>query len=235
MKIMSFVPDGFFERYRPWYSLFNCRNSSSAYVFGISIFGNPYFHRPWFKATVYRLYRVGLAAHNSQYWLMYRLIPKHQYHIVRTGLKPGYYDHDTLILHACFAELGRYIEFYDGPDKLDEFSKDLINEPDPNAPEGMQDSQAGRQMEATTLWRWWTIEKPADEKRRDELLMKLYGNRKLVTKPTENPRLSEIVFPEFKDDKRTMREEFRALEKKIDNDEQAMLHRLIDIRQSLWT
>jgi Mg2+ and Co2+ transporter CorA len=32
-----------------------------------------------------------------------------------------------------------------------------------------------------------------------------------------------------------MEKEFRALEKKIEEDEQKMLHRLITIRRSLWS
>lgn len=41
-------------------------------------------------------------------WIRYRLFDK--YHIVKTGLKPGYYDADTRILHANMNLLKDYVE-----------------------------------------------------------------------------------------------------------------------------
>ena len=39
------------------------------------------------------------------WWFRYRFIPSHQYHIVRTRLKPGYHDPRSRILYAVFEEL----------------------------------------------------------------------------------------------------------------------------------
>lgn len=39
------------------------------------------------------------------WWFKYRFVPTHQYHIVRTSLKPGYHDPRTRILYAVFEEL----------------------------------------------------------------------------------------------------------------------------------
>ena len=33
-----------------------------------------------------------------------------RYHVVKTGLKPGYYDKDQIMLHACFSLLVDYVE-----------------------------------------------------------------------------------------------------------------------------
>ena len=38
------------------------------------------------------------------WWLKYRLIPRHRYHVVKTNLKPGYHDPRTRILHAVFCD-----------------------------------------------------------------------------------------------------------------------------------
>lgn len=44
------------------------------------------------------------------WWVMHRVHPRYRYHIVKTGLKPGYYDPDTLILHTCMNLLGDFVE-----------------------------------------------------------------------------------------------------------------------------
>ena len=41
-------------------------------------------------------------------WILYRTI--HKYHIVDSGLKPGYYEIDTLILHVNFNMLKDFVE-----------------------------------------------------------------------------------------------------------------------------
>lgn len=40
----------------------------------------------------------------------YRFISKHKYHIVRTGLKPGYYDPDTLMLYSWMKLLTDFVD-----------------------------------------------------------------------------------------------------------------------------
>lgn len=47
---------------------------------------------------------------DAKWWVLHRIHPRHRYHIVKTGLSPGYHDKDTLILHACFSLMKRYVE-----------------------------------------------------------------------------------------------------------------------------
>lgn len=47
---------------------------------------------------------------NIKYWFMYRFHPKHQYHIVKTGLKPGYYDIDIRMERAMISLLIEFVE-----------------------------------------------------------------------------------------------------------------------------
>jgi hypothetical protein len=47
---------------------------------------------------------------NVRSWLRYRLLKRHRYHLVDTGLTPGYYDQDNRMLHACFALLVDYVD-----------------------------------------------------------------------------------------------------------------------------
>lgn len=52
------------------------------------------------------------------WWFKYRFVKKHQYHIVHTGLKPGYHDARTKILYGIFAEFANWAEtdrHYEGP------------------------------------------------------------------------------------------------------------------------
>lgn len=159
---------------------------------------------------IWRRYR------DAKWWLFHRLIPRHRYHVVHTGLEPSYYDVDTLMLHACMALLCRYVENeHGGAERLSEFVAELRAAPDTNAPETCEE-QAARDDEALAIYRWWKVEKPADEELNERQLTALYGW----------PRDPDPFCTE---------EEFRALETKIDDDEQGMLHRLIDIRGSLWT
>jgi hypothetical protein len=212
----------------------NVTGGSSDAVLGVPIYGRK--KRVWHNFTIMPLYRIGRSIRDAKFWIFYRVHPKHRYHIINTGLEPGYYDEDTLILHGCFAMLERYIEWHGGDSDLEKFSKDLLAEPDKNAPPGLQSHQGDSQLEAVKLYRWWKVEKPADEKLRDDLMMKLYGDKKRVSfVPTDHPQLQKMEFTPFEGDEIAIEKEFRALEKKIEDDEQAMLHRLIDIRPGLWT
>lgn len=139
-------------------------------------------------------------------------------HLIETDLDPnGWHDEDELILYGCMAMLCRYVDFHEGLEALEKFNAELRANPDPNAPEGLCSSQANMQEEAAAIYRWWKIQKPLDEGRREVLLEDCYGDNRAETRTKEKDN------------------EFRKLEKKIADDEQMMLHRLIEIRQSLWT
>lgn len=215
-------------------AFWNCGGGSHDSVLWMHVYGRRH-GSVLHKIIVKPLHRIGRRLNKAKYWVLHRYHPKHQYNIIRTGLKPGYYDEDYLILHGCFAMLERYMQWHGGDAALEKFSAELLAKPDSNAPEGLQEGQAVRQNEAVALYRWWKIEKPADEARRDDLMMHLYGGRKLETKPTAHPDLVELVPPKFAGSDADLHKEFRALDEKIDDDEQAMLHRLINIRLSLWT
>ena len=155
---------------------------------------------------------------NLIYWFKYRLMPSHQYHLVRTGLPPGYYDEDTRILHACMRALCEHVEIgHDGEEALDKFNAELRDPATHRNDTGeISVAQAERQEEALAIYRWWKHQKPVEERLKDELTTDWHDNR---GKPGTDQRWADLA----------------AVEKKIADDEQAMLHRLIDIRPSLWT
>lgn len=48
---------------------------------------------------------------HDPYWaLQHRCNPRHRYHMLRTGLVPGYYDPDTRFLHAIMTEVTRFVD-----------------------------------------------------------------------------------------------------------------------------
>lgn len=177
------------------------------------------------------------------YWFRRRFVPEYQHHIVRTGLEPGWHDCDEVMMHACFKLLERYVESEcGGADELDRWSADLIAKPDPNAPEGVGEAQAERQLTATELYRWWKVDRPARVAREDELVQDLYG-RKWGLKALDEPHevLGVKVTQGYgpleppRDGDEEKRAELDEIEERSFPEDQRMLHRLIDIRGSLWT
>ena len=219
------------DDYRP--PLFSF-NGSMSRVFGVEVFGrqdNAWWHRAFIKPV----WRVGYRLREWQYEILYRVHPGHQYHLVRTGLKPGYYDADYLMLHACFALLCRYVEDEnDGLEAIERWGAELMTEPDTNAPEGLQASQGARESEAAALYRWWKEKRPADIAERGRLVSHLYG-RPYSLKKDENGMSVYSTDQEWTEEDGALRKVLWELEETIDREEQEMLHRLIDIRGGLWT
>lgn len=236
--------------YRAW---FDFSFGSGASVFGISPYGGRIGEREWWRDAIIRpIWRAGHAAHNAIYWLRYRNpFGRHQYHLVNTRLEPGYYDVDQLMLHANFALLRRYVEDEcGGVDKLDEWTDELRGPRRDRDEMGMGpslDAQASRQSEASILYRWWTEKLPELERREREAMMAGYHRRKVLRYEAADDlvvgekriKVKRPVYekepPDVLAAREAARDEHRRLEEQIRTEEQEMLHRLIDIRGSLWT
>lgn len=199
-------------------------HSSAATVFGWSVYGEntPWLIRKVFAPTFRRL-------SDARYWVLYRVTKRHAYHIIYTGLPPGYHDENDRILHGCMTCLGRYVDEAGGINGLAAWSAEVRG-----GDNGMN-HQADNQDEAAAIWQWWTVERPRDEARKDELCGKLYGRGRMKFVQIEGSKFSEIQFEEFTGEEERLHEEFRAIEKKISDDEVNYLVRLMKIHQSLWT
>ena len=44
------------------------------------------------------------------WWLLHRVHPRHRYHVMRTGLTPGYYDPATRIVCGVLAEITHFVD-----------------------------------------------------------------------------------------------------------------------------
>lgn len=163
--------------------------------------------------------KVFIPSYDLSWWVKHRLMPTHQYHIIRTGLKPGYYDTDEVMLHGCFALLVMFIEKEKGG--LENFVEEV----------GLNNYE----QEAIDLYTWWKEERISDAARYEVLLLELFGNDRMEFKSIEGSEFCDVVFKEFTEAEELKKIELRKLEEKIQDDEQAMLHRLINIRRNLWT
>ena len=66
----------------------------------------------WFIHVVFTIDDVS-------WWFIHRFNRHHHYHIIRTGLKPGYYDTDDLLEAAIITLLYRFVEEErDGPGEI---------------------------------------------------------------------------------------------------------------------
>lgn len=206
-------------------------SGSSAIVFGLPVWGGG---RQWVKS----LHHFFLRFRDARYWFLYRFSKDHQYHIVRTGLEPGYYDVDTIMLNACMTLLCRYVEDEQGGvDKLAIWAEELQGPVVGHEPyEGATKQQGEKDSEAVAIYRWWKLERPVNQRCRGELLHILYGGKSRISfQPTDHPKLSEMVVAPFEGNEVALHEQFRKLERKIDEDEEQMLIRLMAIRRGLWT
>lgn len=180
-----------------------------------TVFGYRYYHhrRSRFLTAAHTFF---YALYKAKWWLRHRIVPRHIHHIVKTELPPGYHDPCEVILYAAFKSLRGYVEkCHDGADKLEEWAKEL-QDPDKQSEHGGTIAQGQKEQEAVDLYRWWTMERPADHKECDRLLDVCYGHRDTLGSAEEDAA-------------------YRRMAQKIDDDEQAMLHRLINIRPSLWS
>jgi len=154
-------------------------------------------------------------------WVLCRVSPRHMAHVVFTDLEPStWYDADHVMLHACFKLLTDFVEKeHGGEARLSQFTDELAEESKTNTNESqLLIAQSDRQAEILKLYRWWKRERPVNWKREDVLMNLAYGNR-----------------INAKEDVAAWRAELKLVEEKNREDDQAMLHRLIDVRESLWT
>lgn len=207
--------------------------SSSAFL-GINIHGK-YSETWWLRGIVKPVWRIGKKINDLLWQFKYRYVKRHKYHLIDTGLEPGYCDIDHIMLHGMFALLTRYVdEEHEGVDALKSWGEELCDSTNGMAAHS-DHAQGEKELEAVALYNWWHVTRPADLERCDTLLHILYGKRSLEFEKDEGTNYSTLSMKAFDTEEAKLYDEFRALEAKIETEETEMLHRLIDIRGGLWT
>lgn len=69
-------------------------------------------------------YRAKAFVGDLPWWFKWRFQRKHQYHLLRTGLRPGYYDPDVRILWAVMAQVERFVADETGPRQITDWEAD---------------------------------------------------------------------------------------------------------------
>ena len=153
-----------------------------------------------------------------------------RYHVVNCGLKPGYYDDDTRMLHACFSILVDYVE-HELPLMNGWFKETLRRRfthwPRRSREEGIKhlewekalnDSprQSNAAVEKMELYLWWKDVRPLRPNPDDEYCLLYESGVDDGLLRAAALRSGEIEAAQYEEDDR-------------------MLQRLVAIRSSLWT
>jgi hypothetical protein len=134
-------------------------------------------------------------------------------------LGKGWYDRDELLLHAAFQLLTDFIE-QEKPDKIVDWNADELHRK--------------ALKEIKSLYNWWKKERPARKSPLDDNRLK---HPPLKFEKIPGSDLYETVEP----DKKKCASYYHVLrthwklEHKWEEEDQHNLHRLIDIRNFLWT
>lgn len=196
---------------------------------GIDIHGR-HEGRLWHRSMVALPLWIGGILNDARLWVFYRIHPRHRYNRVDLRLPPKYYENDTRLMHAMFSVLCDHIE-EDGRREIEELIG-ILEQEIADGECGISEEATKRQVammrEKLALHDWWTIARPAHENLARKLESALYEVKPYQAVP--DPENDGAVLT-----KRQLRERLRRMDDDLDDKDQEMCHRLVDIRRCLWT
>lgn len=153
-------------------------------------------------------------------WIRLRTWDKQHVIKIKT-LKPAWWDKDEVLLHAMFQILSNFIEL-ERPDKTVDWTS------------SEQDAIAWKEIQF--LYNWWNKDRPLRESQ-DPLNDFEYPKLKSVETEIACARGIEWIFksPEHEKEWHQKCKESHKWEKQCREEETEMMHRLIKIRDFLWT
>lgn len=134
-------------------------------------------------------------------------------------LEKGWCDKDHVMLHAVFQLLVDFVE-QEKPDQIVDWNSDPVHK------------QAWKEIRS--LYRWWMQTRPARKSPLDEKGLKKPPMRWKKIDGTENRQLVDYDKKKYAAYDGALKKHWQ-LEKKWDEEDQRNLHRMIEIRQFLWT
>jgi len=177
-------------------------------------------------------------------WIRYRTI--HRYHVVNTGMEPGYTDLTEKLIHVNFNMLKEFVEIekarmygwaensIEGLKGADAGVAYLLWEMGLDADNKFENQQSENAREIYELYDWWTNQRPYREdidhlwEPYHKLKNEIYGDDDCYfCQDKDTPELKKLQ-------KKWLKESTR-LEKKHTKEDEKMLIRLIKIRGALWT
>ena len=134
-------------------------------------------------------------------------------------LEKGWYDKDEVLLHAAFQLLIDFIE-QEKPDKIVDWNVDKLHR------------KAWKEIKS--LYNWWKKERPERKSPLNDNRLR-HPPLKLERIPgSDSYKMVESDKKKYASYYRALRKH-RKLEQEWEEEDQYNLHRLIDIRQFLWT
>ncbi len=176
-------------------------------------------------------------------WVRYRTIRR--YHVVNTGMEPGYADVTERMLHVNFNMLKDFIEkekgsmwqYHEASSKYDKQPgvSHLIWEIGLDADNSINNQQSANALEQYELYNWWTNIRPfrVDSFETPEhnaywkLRNDIYGSDCFFCEDKDTPELKKAQKATY--------ELSGTLDKQYSKEDEDNLIRLMKIRQSLWT
>lgn len=171
-----------------------------------------------FERASTRLRKLRAAKRDFIFWFLYRLHPEHRYHVVRTGLQPGYRETEDRMLHSMFFLLMEHVDA-EGLENIEATATDET--------EDCPDDWRRASCEKLELVCWWKQVRPQRQQALREMRHKLHCK---PYQPVADPEDPSILLN--KKPLRTRIDEFR---KELDQEDVAMMRRLVDISPFLWT
>lgn len=187
------------------------------------------------------------AVKNAERWIAFRTYDK--YHVLKTDLKPGYYDIDTRILHSNFTLLVDFVEIEKASlqyffasyeeaknksrvsfnkltkEQKKELGLQYLNWEIENDEEFFPKQQKVSAKEIKNLYLWWTEVRPSridPYDKYEEELDELSGS--LNNMPEKNKKKLINLYKKI-----------GKLEDQYEKEDDAMLIRLMNVRRNLWT
>ena len=141
---------------------------------------------------------------------------KKPYSLTIKNLEKGWHDKDEVLIHAAFQLLTDFMEL-EQPQKIIVWSRDAGHR------------KAWKEM--MSLYRWWKKERPVRDKKYRKIKVP-----KMISRKTDDNcyTLEPVDKVAYKKYAAIDRKRFKDEEKWF-KDDQKNLHRLIEIRQYLWT
>lgn len=171
-----------------------------------------FFRMTLWREGIYFIWSVWVKRPIVDAWwaINYRVVPRYRYHVVRTGLTPGYHELSTRMLYACFALLAECVEH-----KI--VSADWS-----------EDEQGKRAWEElAVLYHWWREVRPG---RRTLEVPELPGDMGYIGALFDEDNQHRAETAQWKEDVARQHE----LESHWAAEDEAMLSRLIAVRHYLW-
>jgi hypothetical protein len=147
-------------------------------------------------------------------YLRNRFVVKH--HLIRTGLRPGWWDTDTRMLYGMMALLVEFIE-KEKPEEIVEWDS--------------ASDHAHARDEFKAIYGWWK-NYPKFQNEISDLLSKWHDCK--FGKDYSHDWIKKLNIPDTKEAKRLF-DNLNIAEQRLEEEEQDMLMRLVKIRHFLWT